>query len=41
MFNKDPNITCAGALGVSDDDEAIILMFRGTINNDELVEENS
>lgn len=41
LFSKNPNITCAGALVVSHDDQAIILIFRGTIGEAELDEELS
>uniref|UniRef100_A0A914E7Z3 Fungal lipase-like domain-containing protein n=1 Tax=Acrobeloides nanus TaxID=290746 RepID=A0A914E7Z3_9BILA len=34
-----PDITCVGTIWVSHDDQAIILMFRGTTTNPELYEE--
>uniref|UniRef100_A0A914CWR4 Uncharacterized protein n=1 Tax=Acrobeloides nanus TaxID=290746 RepID=A0A914CWR4_9BILA len=34
-----PNITCVSAIFASHDDQAIIMMFRGTTTNPELVEE--
>lgn len=42
MFDhSNPNITCTGYIAVSNDDEAILLVFEGTVGDQELIEENS
>jgi hypothetical protein len=41
MFNKDPNVTCAGSTFVVHDEEAIVLSFRYTVGKDEGDEEFS
>jgi hypothetical protein len=41
LFNKNPNITCAGSVWVTHDDEAVVLTFRATTTEDEYREEIS
>lgn len=40
MLGNNPNITCDGGFGVSHDEEAMIMVFRGTVGDQELNEEN-